>query len=169
MRLTSAKLRKQLTFPSSLFSVLIKTTTNETKVEQGLRSHRRNDKNYCGFGIYARCYSHRWHGRDKVNNVNTIVRNIFRNSPTTLNQYFSFFRIRVHRVVMAAASKHFQSLFGPEDNRRDEIVLQKIDGSTLKIIIDLHGSHCSNRSQCEQHSCGRHDHIRAIKTPTKMS
>lgn len=51
----------------------------------------------------------------------------------------SFFRIRVHRVVMAAASKYLKSLFGPkfEDYRYDEIVFNEIDGSTLKIIIDF--------------------------------
>lgn len=51
----------------------------------------------------------------------------------------SFFRIRVHRVVMAAASEYFKSLFGPkfEDYRHDEIVFNELDGSTLKMIIDF--------------------------------
>lgn len=51
----------------------------------------------------------------------------------------SFFRIRVHRVVMAAASKYFKSLFAAsfEDWRRDDIIFSQIDGPTLKMIIDF--------------------------------
>lgn len=56
-----------------------------------------------------------------------------------LNHWFHFIRFRVHRVVMAAASEYFKTLFGLnfQDGRENEMFLREIDGSMLKLIIDF--------------------------------
>lgn len=54
-----------------------------------------------------------------------------------LNDYI-FHRFPVHRIVMATSSEYFETLLAPHvvEGRKDEVIIEDIDGPTLKSIID---------------------------------